>query len=126
MSLARDYIAYLLRFDEVGSLTPDVLAKYPLAQYAALYLPKHPQMAEKEKTVCEDLFQTKGKVFITWIILHDLQGPFRLDVPGLSRHTASPLYYASVTGLFESVKMLIEEEAAFNVQDGDYGDACLI
>lgn len=100
MSLARDCIAYLLRFNEIGSLIPNVLAKYPLAQYAALYLPKHPQVAEKEKTVCEDLFQTKGEAFITWIILHDLQGPFRLDVPGFSRHTASPLYYALVNGLF--------------------------
>lgn len=124
VSLARDCVAYLLRFDKVGSLTPDFFAKYPLAQYAALYLPEHAQVAEtKAKTVCEDLFLTKGETFINWIILHDLQRPFRLDVPRLSRHNASRLYYASVAGLFESVKMLIEEGAAFNVEDRDYGDA---
>lgn len=65
VSLARDCVASLLYFEEVGSLTLNVFAKYPLAQYAALYLPKHAQMAEKKaKTVCEDLFQTKGEASI--------------------------------------------------------------
>lgn len=126
VSLTKDCLAYLLHFDEVGSLRSDVFAEYPLVQYAAMYLSAHARVAEnKDQTICQGLFLTKGEAFINWIILHDLQRAFRSDIPGLSRHTASPLFYASVAGLFESVKMLIEEGAAFHFQDGDYGDALI-
>ena len=126
VSLAKDCVAYLLRFDKVGSITSDVFAKYPLARYAATYLSEHARVAEKEdKRVCHDLLITKGEALMNMIRLHDLQSPFRLNLTGSPRHTASPLYYASVAGLLESVRTIIDRMAEFNVQDQDYGNALI-
>ena len=124
--LAKDCLAYLFHFDRVGSVTSNVFAEYPLAQYTTIYLPAHAQVAEKtDKAICQDLFLTKSEAFFNWVRLRELQHRFALDLPRSQLSKASPLYYACVVGLPISVKELLSNEATFNVQDEEYGNALI-
>ena len=80
VALIKDCLAYLFHFDELGSLTWNVFAEYPLAQYAAMHLPRHARVAEKKaKAICQELFLTKGEAFRNWVRLHGLLYPIALD-----------------------------------------------
>ena len=125
-NLTKDCLAYLLHFDELNSLTSDVFAEYPLAQYAAMYLPEHARVVEKkDNAICQDLFLAKGEAFRNWVRLHDLQYAIGLDLLRLPRSTAFSIYYAWEIGLSESVRALINKCAKSNSQDEQYGDALI-
>ena len=120
--LAEDCIAYLLQFDEPGSLTFVTLDLSPLAQYAAKFWRKHARFAEegliKSTTLLGvELLTAEGEAFLNWI---------RIDeacVDKQPRYLGTPLYYASEAGLLELVRMLIERGMDVNAQAGIYGYA---
>ncbi|KAL9134056.1 MAG: hypothetical protein Q9175_004768 [Cornicularia normoerica] len=125
--LAEDCIAYLLQFDEPGSLTLETLGQSPLAGYAAQFWFAHAKVAEKgpiqtATVLSMKLFMAEGEGFLNWIRIFDSdrygQQNLRLGLNDL----ASPIYYASLAGVFESVKMLIERSMDVNAQGGRYGN----
>ena len=126
LSLAKDCLAYLLHFDEMVSLPTEVFAKYPLARYVAENWTSHARVAEKkENKLCQDFFLTKGEAILNWIRLYS---PDSLAGPDLSRSPsgiASPLYYASLTGLLESATMLLDKKVDVNAQGGFFGNALI-
>ena len=121
VTLTKHCLAYLFHFDEFGSLTSDIFAEYPLAQYAAMYLPGHARLAEKkDNAICEDLFLTKGEAFRNWVRLHDLLNPIGSDLRRLPRSTNFPIHYAWEAGLSELVRAFVKKGTKFNAQDEDY------
>ena len=121
VTLTKDCLAYLFHFDKLGSLTSDVFAECPLAQYAALYLPGHARVAEKkDNAICQDLFLAKGEAFRNWVRLDALLYPLESDLLKLPRSTNFPIHYAWEAGLSESVRAFINKGAKFNAQDEEY------
>lgn len=126
LSLAKDCLAYLLHLDEVGSLTSEVFAEYPLARYIAGKWTAHARVGEKkDRKLCRDFFMTTGEAFINWIRLLDPESPCESDLSRSPSNIASPLYYASITRLLESVRMLLEEGADINAEGGTYRTALI-
>ena len=125
--LAEDCIAYLLKFDEPGSLTPETLGLSPLAHYAAEHWVKHAKMAEKGPVrttalLSMELLMADGEGFLNWIRIWNSDiswGHMRVGLEDL----ASPLYYVSSADLLESAKMLIEGSMDVNAPGGFYGNA---
>ena len=123
VALTKDCLAYLFHFDGLGSLTYYAFAEYPLAQYAALYLPEHTRIAEtNENAICQDLFMTKGEAFRNWVRLHDLLCPIGSDLVKIPRSTNFPIHYAWSAGLSESVRECVNKGIIFNAQDEEYGN----
>ena len=120
--LAEDCIAYLLQFDEPGSLTSVTLGLSPLAQYAAEFWMKHARFAEegliKSSTFLGmELFMAEGDAFLNWIRMNNG------DLDKQPKNPGTPLYYASEAGLLELVRMLIERGMDVNAQAGPHGYA---
>ena len=126
VTLTKDCLAYLFHFDESGSLTSNVFVEYPLAQYAAMYLPRHARVAEKkDNAICQDIFWTNGEAFRNWVCLYDVQSGIGSNLPMFPRSTAFPICYAWEAGLSESVRTFVDSCAEFNVQDEQYGNALI-
>ena len=74
--IAESCLAYLLQFDEPGSLTTQSVLEFPLADYAAEYWTKHAQVAERDSTLAPllsmELLLTKGHSLLNWIRLYNL------------------------------------------------------
>lgn len=120
--LAEDCIAYLLQFDEPGSLTSVTLGLSPLAQYAAMSWRRHARFAEegliKSTTLLAmELFMAEGEAFLNWIRIYNGVLDEQPENPG------TPLYYASEGELFEPVRMLIEGGLDVNAKGGEAGNA---
>ena len=120
--LAEDCIAYLLQFDEPGSLTSVTLGQSPLAHYAARSWMRHAKLAEqgsiKSTTLLGmELFMAQGEAFLNWIRIQESRIDEQLYDLG------TPLYYASGAGLFELARRLIEGGMDVNAQGSYYGNA---
>ena len=131
--LAQDCLAYLLQFDEPGSLSSETIATSPLLKYAAEFWVEHAKKAEKGPTQAStllvmELFMTEREGFLNWIRIYN---PEEWDSPSSghqnlslgSANLASPLYYAALAGLLEPAKLLIEAGKGVNAQGGIYGNA---
>ena len=130
VSLAKDCLAYLLHFDvAITSSKEEVFAEYPLSRYAAKHWTEHARVAEqRDSTICKDFFLTKGNAFLNWIRLDNpdepyLWGNLHLNLP--PEEIASPLYYASLAGLFETVKTLCDMGADANAIGGSSSTALI-
>ena len=126
--LAEDCLAYLLQFDEPGSLTDETLELSPLAGYAAKFWPHHAKLAEKASTKSTTLLSTEllmsdREGFLSWIRICNPDRNYRKNLRRRLDDLAPPLYYASLAGLFESVRMLIEWGMDVNVKGGVDGNA---
>ena len=128
--IAEDCIAYILQFEEPGSLTSETLEESPLAHHAARYWPIHAKHAEKgpiESTtlLSMELLMSDGEGLLSWIRIENPDDDFYLpaDLRKVSDDLASPLYYASKIGLFEPVKMLITRNLDISVRGGRLGNA---
>ena len=79
--IAESSLAYLLLFDEPGSLTTQSVLEFPLADYAARYWTKHAQVAESGSTLAPllsmELLLTKGYSLLNWTRLYDLEEPWQ-------------------------------------------------
>lgn len=125
VALIKDCLAYLCHFDKLGSLTSDVFAEYPLAQYAAMHLPRHARVAEKkDKEICQDLFLTNGEAFRNWVRLHDLLYPIALDYLRYPRPRTFPIHCEWEAGLCESVRVFVNKGPKVDAQQ-EYGNALI-
>jgi ankyrin repeat protein len=71
------------------------------------------------------LFQSKIDAYINWIRLFDPDRHWD-DQPDMAKSLESipsQLYYASLEGLIESARQLVEKGADVNAQVGEYGSA---
>ena len=128
VSLANDCLAYLLHFDVARAWTEDeVFIEYPLIRYAAKHWTTHARLAEKrDSTLCKEFFLKRGEAFSNWIRLykpdsysHSIQSPDRFWRLTLTpRKIASPLYYASLAGLLETVRTLLDMGADVDALGG--------
>jgi hypothetical protein len=126
--IAESCLAYLLQFDEPGSLTTRSVLEFPLADYAAKYWTRHAQVAERGSTLTPllsiELLLTKGHGLLNWIRLHNPERPLvRSDMMKTLNDIHPPLYYASFAGLIRSVKSILDKGADVNAQGGEYGNA---
>ncbi len=128
--LAEDCLAYLLQFDEPGSLTltSETLKLSPLARYAAQCWVKHAKFAERGPIqtitlLSVELFRSDGEGLLSWIRISDPDGDDGMQHLSLKLENLAPrLYYASQAGLFEAVEVLIEGGMDVNVQGGWYNN----
>ncbi len=117
--IAESCLAYLLQFDEPGSLTTQSVLEFPLADYAAKYWTKHAQVAERDSTLAPllsiELLLTKGHSLLNWTRLYDPENPWQdSDLTRGFDDVYPPLYYASFTGLIRSVKSILDRGADIN------------
>ncbi|KAI0112386.1 hypothetical protein GGR51DRAFT_546978 [Nemania sp. FL0031] len=126
-SISQICLAYLLQFDKPGSLPRENGGSFPLARYAAEYWPQHVRASGKETDgivlLSMELFSNQD-VFANWIRLFDPDKASPVPVTGNGLEgVASPLYYASLAGLNEPIKLLLEQGADVNEIGGVYGSA---
>jgi len=128
VSIAETCLVYLLQFGKANSLTSQTTKEFPLARYAAEYWTHHATMAREDAKVMHqlimELFLSKRDAYVNWIRLFDPDNP--RNEPNITEDlkiVASPLYYASLAGLIESVRLLLEKGADVNAQGGGYGSA---
>ncbi|KAF7506336.1 hypothetical protein GJ744_011909 [Endocarpon pusillum] len=125
--LAEDCLAYLLQFDELDSSNSQPLTDFPLAGYAAKYWTQHAGVAERSTNLASLLsleLLTEGHCFVNCIRLYNPEEPWpKLDMTIGLNNVYPPLYYASLTGLSESVKLLLDKGADVKAQGGLYNNA---
>ncbi|KXX77180.1 Ankyrin repeat domain-containing protein 50 [Madurella mycetomatis] len=131
-SMAKVCLAYLLMFDSPESLSPAALEEYPLVGYAAQHWTTHAKQAEASEGVVAlamELFSEGNTAYATWIDLYNpdkpwrsLSGGFRELSDGEKQQTPSPLYTASLCGLLELTKELLEYGADVNEESGECGN----
>ena len=125
--IAEECIAYLLQFDQ-PSLTYKTINLSPLAWYAAKYWVNHAKRAEEGSTesttlLSMELLDLRGQECLNWIRIADPDSNWKRDPRKGPEGLATPLYYASLTNLVKSVKMLIQRGTDINAQAGRYGSA---
>ena len=127
--IAESCLGYLSQFTTPGSLNNENMNNFQLAGYAARYWVDHARDAEqsdkKSKVIeelTEELFNINGAIFVTWIQLWDPESWLQWT-DFARRPTASPLYYASMRGLYYHVQRLIEKGQNVNAQGGKHGNA---
>jgi ankyrin repeat protein len=128
VSIAEICLAYLLQFDSPDSLTSQTIEEFPLARYAARYWTQHAQLAGKDTgkvhLLIMELFLSKRDAYVNWIRLFNPDYPWKEPTITESLDkVACPLYYASLAGLVESARLLLEDGADANAQGGEYGNA---
>ena len=126
--IAESSLAYLLQFDEPGSLTTKSVLEFPLANYAAQYWTEHAQLAERHSSLAPllsmELLLTKGHALLNWVRLYNLDKRWdRSDMRIGLDDICPPLYYASFAGLIRSVKSILDRGADVNAQGGGHGNA---
>jgi ankyrin repeat protein len=129
VSMAETCLAYLLHFNKPNSLTSQTIKEFPLARYAAKYWTEHAQVATKDTGAINlssmQLFQSGEDAYINWIRLFDLDWQTEPDITRSLESVASPLYYASLTGLMEPARLLLEGGADVNAVGG-FSDTALV
>jgi hypothetical protein len=129
VSISEVCLSYLLQFDSPDSLTSQNLKDYPLARYAAKYWTQHARVAGGNENILHqlimELFMSKKDTYINWIRLFDTDRPWKeRDITTSLIQVAPPLYYASLAGLIESARLLLEHGADVNAPGGEeYGTA---
>ena len=117
-------LTYLFYFQK-GVLNSENLNIFPLALYAAKHWCRHFRaMKDSDQAIKLGMQLFQGDTFINWIRLCDPDEPWKgTDMERNITSIASPLYYASLEGLFKLVSKLLEKGADVNAQGGGYGNA---
>jgi hypothetical protein len=128
-SIAEICLAYLLQFDKPDSLTSQTIED-PLALYAAEYWTQHARVAGKNENIMDrqitELFMSKKDAYVNSVRLFDPEDIWNSpDITKSSESVLPPLYYASLTGLIEAVRLLLEKGADVNAQGGGDFDTAL-
>ncbi|PVH69880.1 ankyrin [Cadophora sp. DSE1049] len=122
--IAQTCLTYLLHFQR-GILNSENLNTFPLALYAAEHWCRHFRaMKDSDQATKLSMQLFNGDAFKNWIRLFDPDRP--LEGTNMKRNItsiASPIYYASLEGLFEPLILLLEKGADVNAQGGEYGNA---
>ncbi|KAH7196238.1 hypothetical protein BKA60DRAFT_625831 [Fusarium oxysporum] len=113
-------LAYLNSLEEDGVAM--IKSQFPLAKYAAEIWMDHARPAEvsKDVVVAAASFLENDVVFRQWTRLYQPDRPWD-EEPGITR--ASCLYFACLTGITETVKVLLSNNRNVNIQGGKYGTA---
>lgn len=126
--IANDCLAYLLHFDAIDTLTFQSFDEFPLIKYAAQHWAEHAEIVERgsgsNSLLTMEFFLSEGNALRNCIRVFDPHEPFlpyhsRRNVDGIY----SPLYYASLTGLYQSVQVLLDKGADVNAECGILGNA---
>jgi hypothetical protein len=127
--IAKTCIGYLLQFQVEGSLSDESIQESKLAQYAAKFWITHTQaVAQKTEALnglIMELFSTVNSAYLNWARIYDPDQPWQNPNFGKTlAEVPAPLYYASLSGLTETVGLLVFEAGAdVNAQGGRYGNA---
>ncbi|KAG6904884.1 hypothetical protein DXG01_006459, partial [Tephrocybe rancida] len=120
-------VAYLLQFDSFEPLTKAMLSSSPLAQYAAEHWIDHAKSGGMDSALLKlilQLFVSKTAAFTNWIRINNIDNPWHpMDLSMNKAKVCSPLYYASLAGLQQVSKHLLENKADVNAHGGKYGNA---
>ena len=133
--IAQICLVYLLELGLSSSdLDQSLVEAFPLAQFAAMYWCHHYRMVGDLHpgidSLIVKLFQNQHS-FVTWVKLHDMDMSWKIDID-FSRSVstiASPVYYASLLGLDQTLFDLNDIGKAervnmdFDAQDGYYDNA---
>ena len=126
ISICNDCLAYLLDLDESTFSSYQLLTEYPLAGYAASYWTQHAQVAEKDINfdpfLVMELFLKKENGVLLRLSLYKPDS----SVPDIVRDSSNichPLYYASVAGLNQCARLLLDKGTDVNAQGGFFGNA---
>lgn len=130
-SIAEAALAYLMQFDKPDSVTLQTFQSSPLSRYAARYWMQHAHVVAEGSDISSvdslslEFFSTQKNVFINWIRLFRpdtaWENSIKMQIP--EENIGSPLYYASLAGLFGLVTLLLKKGADVNSQGGRYGNA---
>ncbi|KAF7134067.1 hypothetical protein CNMCM5793_005696 [Aspergillus hiratsukae] len=104
------------RSRSVGSAFEELKAEFPLAEYSAKYWMDHARTVETERDISERIlhfFNHQSQVYAVW------RGLFGED-RWISRKIPTPLYFASLSGLQHTVRLLLEEGADVNAEGGRF------
>ncbi|KAG6904272.1 hypothetical protein DXG01_011272, partial [Tephrocybe rancida] len=120
-------VAYILQFDSFEPLTEARLSSSPLAQYAAEHWIDHAKSGGMDCALLKlilQLFVSETAAFTNWIRINNIDKPWDpMDLSMNKAEICSPLYYASLAGLQEVSKHLLENKADVNAQGGKYRNA---
>ncbi|KAF2094687.1 HET-domain-containing protein, partial [Rhizodiscina lignyota] len=131
--IANSCIGYLLQFQDAESFCTETIETHKLAEYSAgLWIDHTRSYASGEDSTQKlvmKLFSVRDGAFLNWIRIFNLEFPWmNNDIERQADDVASPLYYASLAGLMESVRCLLRDanpdaSADVNAQGGEYGNA---
>ena len=134
--MAEVCLTYLLQFNQNVFSLQKVLREFPMAPYAARYWYRHSSITSEDpnwgkvRLLIRKLLNDKEKYFENWCQVSD---PDRAQ-PRIYRRRGndargSPLYYASLLGLFEIVEDILEDlektknKTEINAEGGSFGNA---
>ncbi|KAH8123752.1 hypothetical protein LI328DRAFT_168337 [Trichoderma asperelloides] len=120
VAITETCLAYLGSVPSVGIAA--IKTQFPLAEYAAQIWTDHAKVAEKSKPILEKIirFLLNERQFHCWIHLFNPDG---LVYRRRKLRTASPLYYACLTGLGMTTQQLLLTGADLNAPGGHQGYA---
>jgi ankyrin repeat protein len=111
-----------------------LVERFPFSNFAAMYWHRHYRdtaaSANELEALVPTLFQNR-QAFITWVRLHDVDNNWdnRINFDLQPDKIATPIYYASLLGLEQTLSILISEQSntaifeQVNTQGGRYGNA---
>jgi ankyrin repeat protein len=118
--LAQACLGVLLHFD--NTVNGDTARNIPLAEYAARHWVDHAQfegVSSSLRDAMEYFFDGDKPHWAAWSRVYDMDKHWLLFSPDLVEHGASPLYYASLCGLYDPVEHLIGNNSEdINAQGG--------
>ena len=119
--IAQLCLVYLLEPDLSRSkLDLSVCKEFPLAHFAAIYWYYHYEKMAKNAPKVDDcilrLFQ-RQRSFTTWVMLHDIDKYWitAIDFSRTVNDIASPIYYASLLGLEQTLLELIQTDQSQDI-----------
>jgi ankyrin repeat protein len=124
-AIAEDCLGYLLSFDQPGSLNPDVLQDFHLAEYAAQHWLEHARKGKyggKIIQFMQKLFQSNNPAYMNWLCIYNPDKPWQGPLNSLPT-PPEPLYIASLCGLLEIVSSLLDNGADLTTAGGECGYA---
>jgi hypothetical protein len=117
-SITRACLAYLSHLDEKRPIK-EIRAAFPLAEYSARYWMDHAKPVETEKDIQESIlkfFLQQRQAYTVWVCLFNSEG--EREEPQRLSEKETPLYYASLAGLGNTVESLLEKGVDVNASAG--------
>lgn len=109
--IAKCCIGYLLQFTDTESFCRETVTAHKLARYSAEHWINHARSypAMETQELIMELFSIQNGAYINWIRIYNFD---ELRLFGMTQHAEAappPLYYASLVGLSETVRCLLQD-----------------
>ncbi|KAJ5641187.1 hypothetical protein N7490_005187 [Penicillium lividum] len=129
-SITRLCLAYLKHIGEQRAIesfeeAEELVDQFPFADYSARYWMDHAQLVETGMNIQEDIldfFLRQRKGYAVWLELLDQTGDF-YETPSQVEGMANRVHFASLGGLQQIVRLIIEEGTGINGQSDIYDSA---